>query len=619
MNKDSLQTQQIPSKSPSAKVPPAVVDADRIGDVKDFILNASKKLINILQVDRNNIVATADISGWSSLDREIGSLILEKVLQDKFGIFLSPDVLVRIKAGKFIEIEEPSVDKRLPSRVLEISLARQNFVFSVRGHLAKNGEDGYSVLGFDWKRRPGQFDESGYVDLKKLNNYPAIDQDAVLATIYHATPGDSGVTCFGKMIRQESGHALRVKWNERLVCKVESSDNPELFQLVARSNGIVNFALLAKDDPKTLVKLDVADKIIIPGDVNYGVGDLGKIDDEDVACPANLVIKGRVRGAFSLQSNGFIHVKDTIEGKSVIAREVKAEFIANGCKVEALELVEATVIANASVTAQKIIIKKTSNNSELFAREEICFNKGATGLSLKIATQYANFEKVVFSGGNDIVMGKDLFPELQNQIKTKDVMAGQAEQFVSALKPLAAAILTDIGRVQEVLKKSGVKASQSLKEEFISLKNEMIKLLNAKEVISINKIREDCYRFQTMLGEENFHESILRKVETMVKNTKKYLELQTEFVKLSKAESQAEEAIKHLKNEISINLFLAFDGCTLHGATAELRVSCGQAEKIISCDQFPPGPFRLRYKPPGGLQDLDKIDQGRLVLEEGKS
>ncbi len=616
MNKDPVQEQKSPQEPSKKKDKPDVIDGSNIGDVKEFIVSASKKLIKVLKIDRNNIVATADISAWRSLDREIGALIIEKVLQEKFAIHLPPDMLVRLKAGKYVELEEPSSDKRLPPRTVEISLAPQDKIFSVKGCAPKNGEDGYSVLGFDWKRRPGHFDSSGHVDLKKLNIYPTIEQDGVLATIYLATPGDPGVACFGKMIRQDSGNALRVKWNERVVEKFDIPGSPDFFQLKARNNGIVNFALLRKNDPKSLMKVDVAEKITILGDVNYGVGDLGKIDDEDVECPASLVVNGRVKGAFSLQSNGFIHVKDSIEGKSVIAREVKAGFIANGCKVEASELVEAGVIANAFINAQKIVVTKTSNNSELFAREEISFSKGATALSLKMTTQHAEFKKVVFSGGNEIVMGEYVFNVLRKNLKAMRAKAEKTEEYMSSLKPLATSILTDLGRVQEFLKKSGSKASQSIKEEFVALKSETIKLLNATEEISNKEARERFYHFQAKLGEHNFHESILLKIESMAKNTKKYLELQADFLKISKDATDAEELIEHLKNEISTNMFLSFEDCTFHGVTAEIIVKCGQTEKIISGDQVPKGPFKVQYKPLSELEDLGKINQGKLRLKE---
>ncbi|MEJ2691342.1 MAG: FapA family protein, partial [Deltaproteobacteria bacterium] len=295
--------------------------------------------LSSLHFDKEKMRAVMNLPPTNQADNERLALAIRFILRKHFSMDFPATEMERVRQSDnaVIKFQEESRDRGLPARSVAIMLAPGQSHFEIKGVPPQDGHDAFSELFFSWKKQAGAIDQQGNIDLKRLNAFPTIQKDKPLASIYLQTQGTPGVDALGKSIKPHPGRPMKVNFNDEIITRRDDPEDPFCFQLVAARSGIIDFSLAKEDEPASLQHLDIVDTITINGDVNYKVGDLASLTDKDLAGTVNIVVKGNVLGILTLQSEGFVHVQGSIEGKKVIAKEVKAEAIGSNTSVLARE------------------------------------------------------------------------------------------------------------------------------------------------------------------------------------------------------------------------------------------------------------------------------------------
>ena len=577
---------------------------------REEVLAHAKEIYFSMTYSDNRITATMDLPPLRKIENEILAYALYKVLSSNFSINFPNTNMTDINAGNSVNFTVvPAQNPEPPFRSVAVILDTEQRILKISGVPHVDGTDGYSELAFEWKRQSGKISESGNIDLKKINMYPATKKKALLATIHSRTEGSPGIDCIGRRIKPKLRRHLKPRWNKNHVIRVDLPDDDSKYMLYAATSGILNFRLERKGDPGTLQELDISDTVTIKGDVNYGVGDLGDLNDSESECLSNIVIQGNVKGVFTLQSNGFIHVNGSIEGQAVVAEDVETDLITGGCFVKAKQEIIASSVVNARAEATYIHVKKNSNGSKFLAHDLIKFDKNSTCLGLEIKTKKAELHQSTLSGVNRFVLGEELFEKAVNLKQTIDELKVKIKSAGPALKELATAILTHLVQFEDILRKNPTQAAPQFKKVLAAIKNILIPAFQKFGSIIGKDAVPLSYRLQSLFSAQKFSDGMLKKVDLMTSKITKYNKIQRGIAEIGKIIRQNKDKLKEVENSIRNDLCVEVINSRMLGVNSEIYVKCAKAEKRISQDEMEGGTFKIKYIVP---DDAENLEDGEL-------
>ncbi|MEW6428797.1 MAG: flagellar assembly protein A [Thermodesulfobacteriota bacterium] len=572
---------------------------------------AAKPIAASVRFGEGRIRAVMNLPPPSQVDNETLALALQHILQKYFSLAFPAKEMMRVRLGEeAVSFSEEEQDPESAPRTVAIHLASTHRYIEVRGADPEDGRDACSELSFKWEKQAGVLDEHGNIDLKKLNAFPSAGRDQLLATIRFNTQGKPGIDALGKKIKPRPGRPMKLRFNEANIRRVDDPADPGGFTLRAARAGIIDFRLAQKGNPATLLALDVVDTITINGDVNYKIGDLGSLTNKDLTGAANIVVKGNVLGVFTLQSEGFIHVKGSIEGKKVMASEVVAEIIGNGTAVYGEEAVVAGTVIKASVTGRNITLRRASNESSFTARDSILLEKNCSCLALRIETHRLQAEQARFSGQNVVTLGSDLFSEEKELQARAEAIARESEVETPETRECAKNTVQHLLSLETHLGKAAVEVSSLLQMLAVIKKHIIAALQQMDKPLDANLIQA-CYRLQAAMGERNVHESVLRKVETLVTALRKLDERLVEQHKRAGRMAAIRDRMRELLEEAG-RLSASFARPQFTGGNSEIHLLCGEEKLVLHQGNLPAGDFVVRYviAPEG-----ESLAAGRLVTE----
>ncbi len=551
------------------------------------------------QIHTSQQVSVSGVKGALQLPpqgREAAQVLvpaIDYVLKKHFGIRLGPDhktIIARHEPLHFLA-QSP---EGLPERSVSFDFETSPPQLKIAGRPAKDGQDGYTDIAFDWRKRPGTTNEDGTFDWKKINSVPSIRKNEVIATVYDRTEGEPGIDCFGRIIRQRPGRRHQIRWVKNHIYRDSDGENIQHFNLLARTSGVVNYSFMRDNDPRTLEWVSISDTLKIDGDIDYSLGDLDSA--------ASLDISGSVLGNFSLKSDGHIHVGGSIEGHGVDAKSVHAELITNRCIVTAQHDIETQNITNAEANAEYIRIGMNASRATLNAREKIIIDNSAsvTGLSMRAKTLRMN--SPVISGKNHIVLGAHLFLEA----KRLRPLLNQEERKISncraLAKEMASAILTALLRLEKYFTRT---KSTLLYNLINRLKSGLVVSFKSFEAIAEPQLAI-CTELLAVLAERNFENSILRKVDAFCRSLSRYNEIQAQFAAADSAfqlyRKEFDDTVWQIKNELVVLLA----GAKIAGGNVELKISCGDAELVLHESDLQGTAKEIRYEVPDDSLPLTK-------------
>ena len=574
------------------------------------IFAIAKKIYASVSFGRNKLKAVMNLPPISQVDNETLASALQFIMEKYFRLSFPDQEMMNVRAGRSVKFTEDSPLTNLPPRHVSILLSPEHRIFEIAGVDPEDGKDGYSELLFRWQKQSGLIDSLGNIDLKKLNTYPHVLADQPLANIFLRSEGTPGVNSLGKKIKQRPGQPLKIKFDEITVYQIRDPKKPDMYQLLARKGGIVDFLLTFKENPRSLAKIEILDTITINGDVDYRVGDQGSFLNKSLQCSSNIVVKGSVFGVFSLQSTGFVHIAGAFEGKKVAAEEVVAEVVTSGSSIYAKRDVVVANVIHARVEGNTVTLKKNANESELIGHDRVRLLQKANCLGLTITTPRLESSKNRFSGRNLIHLGIDLFGRQKEILANRKLAEEELASERPELKDTAAKIVNALTSLESHLRGAGFLQKGDVKNMMAVIKKLLVAAIqNMSEQLDENLLPV-CNKLQSLLAAKKVHESVLRKLEGFVATLKQFNgQLIVQQKKKYTYQNTAAEFDK-LKEEVR-NIGISFEKPTFHGNNAEIRVICHDQELLIDNKSMPADTFTVRYALADSATD---ITGGKLVI-----
>ncbi|MBU0675298.1 MAG: FapA family protein [Proteobacteria bacterium] len=537
------------------------------------------------KVSSDGLVCQMLIPPGETADLKIVVKAIDQALQLNFDIPMPRAIKGSIKAGAPVIFSTPSPEE-LPERTVKIKLTPPEPFVEITGAEPHNGQDGYSELSFDWQRRAGAVSENGTIDWKDINSIPSVAKDALLATIYDRTPGSPGVDCFGKPLKQQPGKRQQIRWNKKSIYRTDDPANENIFRLYTTSGGAVEFHLNQPDDPRTLEKIDITSTFTIKGDITYDYGDLKS--------SASLEIKGSLKGNFSLQSDGFIHVGGSIEGQEVDAHDIQTALITNGCRVTAENSITATNINNGIATAHTVTVVKNVSNAILTGHEKIIFLPGTTLMGVKCLAPKVEIHQIRIAGCNEIILGEKFFGEHNTCLTATSELQERIQHTIAGIKKTAMTILTIISQLTDLTSRED--PSSEVKSTLLKIKNALAENIKSTRPIPAELI-ELCYQLERILDQAGYNESIIRRVDAMIHHLEEYNTVQGIYSVQSEERRDLRQTLVEVAEKLQTTVSVSvITGCKMMGHNAELRISCGNATLNFDPETMPAGPFTVEYE-----------------------
>jgi hypothetical protein len=515
------------------------------------------------------------------------------VLGKNFNLTLIPDQIMEIEHTTKAHFTFPSEHKPLYRQLL-INFESTPPIMKIKGSSPEDGKNGYAKVDFDWQKRSGTITADGTIDWRKINSFPSVEANAIIATIYNKTDGKPGIDCQGKLIKQTPGRRHKVKWSESNVYSDNEDKSAPFFNLLAKKSGVIVCKFAQEDDPATLSNIKVTEQLKINGDIDYTMGDLESA--------ASLEIVGSVRGNFSLHSEGHIHVSDSIEGKEVAAQKVTADLITNRCCVSAEEEVETGSITNAEATGTNILVRVNAAQAVLSSRQKTVFEKNAVVMGITVNAKSVEFDHNTFSGHNIIELGKELFKQANALLPEITAFETSRAQAGGQAKEAATTILNLLPQIE---KYPIAKQSTLLRNLCLSLKQGFVQSFQSNRQIDEKTIGQ-CKQLQDEVKKKTLDYSISRKIEQLIKELPNYNRAFAELTNANKEYAGLKATLDNLENQIRNELSVSIKGAQLGGKNAVLKIICGEAELKLLENDLKNATLEIYYKAPQGVLQMQK-------------
>lgn len=518
------------------------------------------------------------------------------ILKQYFDLTLNPDQVMAIEHSAKIDLTFPSA-KGPFCRHVHVDFEKEPPTLFIHGLAPEDDVDGYSKVAFDWRKRSGTINADGTIDWKRINSLPCVDKNAHIATIFPRTEGTAGLDCYGKVIKQKPGRRRLVRWDKKSVAQDIDDENAPFYNLIAKNSGVVVYQFELPNDPKTLSSVSVTEKLTITGDIDYSLGDLES--------SASLEIVGSVRGNFSLVSDGYVHVSDSIEGKTVQAQKVMADLITNRCIVSAKEEVETGSITNAEANGFDVLIRKNASQAVLRAKEKISFARDAVVLGIALEAKAVHFDHCTFSGHSTVTLGGSLFAELTTLLPRMSILESQVTDLTREAKEAATAILNLLTQIEQF---PVSRSSTLIRNLCLSLQQDFVRSFQAREEIG-ERAMDQCADLQEKIEEKTFDYSISKKLANLRKELPIYNAAYEDLSLIGKDFTGVRDRLQDLQTQILNDLSVTIKGGQAGGKNAKLKIICGEAELELSEGDLTGPGMEIRYHAP---QDLLRLHTGKL-------
>ncbi len=524
------------------------------------------------------------------LDFPLTTKIVEHCLLSAFSITMPRAARAQLKLGVETEFEDHTIPE-LPPRKVRIVPAGEPGVCEVTGAAPEHGRDSRAVVKFNWRKRSGRIKPDGTIDWKDINSVPNVQEGDLLAEIHDRTTGRPGVDVYGRALKPKPGKRHPVRWMKgRIFSRRDEEAN--MYRLFAACSGVVRFEFRVPGDPATLQSLEIADRLTINGDIDYDYGDLKSA--------ASLDIRGSLRGAFSLRSEGHVHVKGAIEGKEIEAENISAELITNGCRVYARKDVEAGSLANCEVTAGQVCVAMNASSSEIRARDRVVFKRDCAIMAVRIWANSVLLEQTVFSGRVEIRLGDEIFTQADaataRMREYETVFGKQAEETREAARD----ILSHCLGLEKTIR--GFRPETVPARLFAKLREMLADAFSNMQPIS-DLVISIAYELQDVLGDHGLPRGALKKVDLVVTRIRNYNNLYLAFAERREMIERERRRLAELR-EMTGKLQAEFDQAVPMNANAEMRIRCGDSMLVIEGGEFPGGRFTVTYHLPDDAEDL---------------
>nr|MBF0221804.1 DUF342 domain-containing protein [Desulfobulbaceae bacterium] len=573
------------------------------------IVDISKAIYASLSFDSDQkLNAHLNLPQRGQVDNELLALALQYLFLKAFRLHFPAVEMANVRNGLDVEFsEEDSPEGPLP-RTVSILLNNEFSTVTITGALPAHGKDGFSELHFNWQKQAGAEDSHGNSNLKKLNTFPTAQQDQLLATIYDHTAGRPGTSAQGKVIKPNSGRPLTLKIDENTIKRQNDESDPSKTYLYAKKSGIAAFKTLLNNDPKTLNQLAIKDTITINGDIDYSVGDLS---DEDLGCGAiNIVVKGDVRGAFSLKSKGYVSVSGTFEGQKIIAKDVKINVINAGSQVLAEDQVVIGTSIKAKAQGRVVTLKRASNDSELIGLEQVVLDKGADCLSLTVRTRDFQANTCNFSGRTKVILGQELFDQEQKIIQEHDEATKSLKNSFTEIKKIGESVLFNFRQLKVFIVQGIPSATAECREQLNQINEELETILHIMNRPLSPKLINQCYSLSNYIGDQQAADSILPKVEALIAPLQTLQSNLHKRCKMLRIVEATDSLMDGLRQEAEF-LRAQFETPKFLSNTSEVFVQCGRHGLLINSSTIPEASFQVSYE----LNSETGISDGVLVFD----
>ena len=138
--------------------------------------------------------------------------------------------------------------------------------------------------------------EDGTVDYKELNTISAVKAGELIAKLIKEDVGESGFNVYGEEIKPRTVKTAKLEYGNNISV---SEDGTEAYSDVTGHAQLVNG------------KMFVSDVFEVPADVDNSVG--------NIDYPGSVLVKGNVKGGFTVRANGDIIVEGIVEDATLIA------------------------------------------------------------------------------------------------------------------------------------------------------------------------------------------------------------------------------------------------------------------------------------------------------------
>ncbi len=197
----------------------------------------------------------------------------------------------------------------------------------------------------------------GVIDFNNLNWIVHIEKDSIICQITKAQPGKDGIDVYGKPIKAQPGKKPTIPMGENTYISEDGT------AMLSRISGQITY----KNG-----KCEVSNIIIIPGNVDYSVGNLDVKGD--------VVIKGNVLAGFSVRATGNVTIGGLVEGAHVISggsiivnRGINGNMVGN---LHAKEDIHCKFMENASAQADGNIYASSMVNCSAAANGRVIVKNG---------------------------------------------------------------------------------------------------------------------------------------------------------------------------------------------------------------------------------------------------
>lgn len=300
---------------------------------------------------------------------------LNMVLKE-YSIVFPREILEKIKKDvmESFEFYAPAVQENLRPREVKIDTTPEISIMMIKGAEPLDGSDGRVELKFDHSVKPGRIMADGRIDFRSINRFPQAREGDHVLRLYEETKGMGGTDVYGKVIVPVPGspHPVVIDHNTLRGSRGENEDSRARFMdwFAIKPGIIITKFLRDEQRPELLESITIQNQIVVKN-IDFTTGNISG-DGNTLKCAADLLVEGDIKGQFSVQIEGSLEVKGSIEGKNVdVSEEVKASFIRNSirsgkyvevgaalsAKIEAAQSVKVTrEIADCSISAPDVFL-----------------------------------------------------------------------------------------------------------------------------------------------------------------------------------------------------------------------------------------------------------------------
>lgn len=318
--------------------------------------------------------------------------VIGEVLE-RYRISLPDDIAQRLREGDTSELVFlVAADKTgLRPRKVVICLDPEIRTLSIRGEAPLNGLDSFVEVFIDYQVKAGRVREDGSIDFREINRFPQARAGELLVRLYMPTEGVPGIDVYGEPVPPQPGRSLEIQAGEGVELRegYDQERSRKTQEFVAEKSGVVICRFDGEQrSPDRLRELSVKNRIEVIN-VDFTTGNLGS-EVEEIRCIADVVVKGDIKGLFSVIIDGNLEVYGSVEGRLIdVSQTFSALFVKS--RVRAGKAITVGSCLNAELEAgEEVVVQRECAQSRLAADRVVFHPKGAPYVLCGVATVEAN-------------------------------------------------------------------------------------------------------------------------------------------------------------------------------------------------------------------------------------